>query len=375
MNGNERFFLSCDINLPVTFRIGSLEGSLPESNVCASEIDFTLVNQNPELYCECSLYIDGAKFGLPIRTRLESSGLPICWNELITLNTKYRDLTAHAQLAITVWDMSSSTHEGLVGGATVLLFNRKKSLKTGKQKLRLWPGKEADGSFPSTTPGKVPRQERSELERLEKLINKYERGKIQRIDWLDIHTFKAIEKIKEKESETSHMSLLVDFCSFEHRVVFQESVINFFTHSPVTSTNELVTVWDPEVGTQNPSELKQLKLARSLARGIIDRDLKPSHIERRSIQRILKYPPTRTLSGDERQLLWKFRFSLMSEKKALTKFLRCVEWSDVQEAKQAIDLMGKWHTIDVTDALGLLSPVFESEEVNICISTPLIQSI
>lgn len=50
----------------------------------------------------------------------------------------------------------------------------------------------------------------------------------------------------------------------------------------------------------------------------------------RSIQRILKYPPTRTLSGDERQLLWKFRFSLMSEKRALTKFLRCVEWSDVQ---------------------------------------------
>ena len=50
----------------------------------------------------------------------------------------------------------------------------------------------------------------------------------------------------------------------------------------------------------------------------------------RSIQRILKYPPTRALSGDERQLLWKFRFSLMSEKRALTKFLRCVEWSDVQ---------------------------------------------
>lgn len=50
----------------------------------------------------------------------------------------------------------------------------------------------------------------------------------------------------------------------------------------------------------------------------------------RSIQKILKYPPTWTLSGDERQLLWKFRFSLMSEKRALTKFLRCVEWSDVQ---------------------------------------------
>lgn len=81
----------------------------------------------------------------------------------------------------------------------------------------------------------------------------------------------------------------------------------------------------------------------------------------------------------------------MSEKRALTKFLRCVEWSDVQvsvhlllvgpffvvliffsccmifpcwqEAKQAIQLMYKWEMIDVCDALELLSPLFESEEV------------
>ena len=42
--------------------------------------------------------------------------------------------------------------------------------------------------------------------------------------------------------------------------------------------------------------------------------------------------------------------------------------SFVQEAKQAIDLMGRWETIDVTDALELLSPVFGSEEVSISIS-------
>lgn len=35
----------------------------------------------------------------------------------------------------------------------------------------------------------------------------------------------------------------------------------------------------------------------------------------------------------------------------------------VQEAKQALELMHKWETIDVSDALELLSPVFESEEV------------
>lgn len=41
---------------------------------------------------------------------------------------------------------------------------------------------------------------------------------------------------------------------------------------------------------------------------------------------------------------------------------KCECW--FQEAKQALELMGKWETIDVSDALELLSPVFESEEVN-----------
>ncbi|XP_010269374.1 PREDICTED: phosphatidylinositol 3-kinase, root isoform isoform X2 [Nelumbo nucifera] len=408
MSGNEfRFFLSCDINLPVTFRVERLEGNLPATKSSES-LSCTTEDRRAELYVECVLYIDGAPFGLPTRTRLESTGQPYCWTELITLSTKYRDLTAHSQLTLTVWDVSCGKDEGLIGGATILLFNSKKQLKTGKQKLRLWLGKEADGSFPTTTPGKVPRHERGELERLEKLVNKYERGQVQLIDWLDRLTFKALEKIKERESYntgSSHLYLIIEFCSFEHQVVFQlahflfttlstetrwlyhvylffkitiekcifdiqlvkllikESGANFFSPLPVSSTNEIVTVWDPEVGRINPSEHKQIKLARSLTRGIIDRDLKPSSNERKSIQRILKYPPTRTLSGDERQLLWKFRFSLMSEKRALTKFLRCVEWSDLQEAKQALELMGRWETIDVCDALELLSPVFESEEV------------
>ncbi|KAI7735497.1 hypothetical protein M8C21_017855 [Ambrosia artemisiifolia] len=369
MTGNEfRFFLSCDINLPLTFRIEKLQGNLP-STTSPNPADIgggRVEDKKPELYVECALYIDGAPFGLPMRTRLESSGPPFCWGELITLSTKYRDLTTNSQLAITVWDVSCGKDEGLVGGATIHLFNAKKQLKTGKHKLRLWQGKEADGSIHSTTPGKVPKGERGELERLEKLVNKYERGLIQRVDWLDRLAFKAMEKIKDVEKSkngSSHLYVLVDFCSFEHRVVMQESGPNLLIPASITSTNELVTVWDPEVGKINPSEHKQLKLARSLNRGIIDRDLKPSSTERKSIQRILKYPPTRTLSGDERQLLWKFRFSLMSEKRALTKFLRCVEWSDVQEAKQAIELMGRWEMIDVCDALELLSPVFESEEV------------
>jgi hypothetical protein len=60
-------------------------------------------------------------------------------------------------------------------------------------------------------------------------------------------------------------------------------------------------------------------------------------LARREIQRVLKHPPTRSLSGEERQLLWRFRFYLMSEKRALTKFLRCVDWSDAQVNPQVFD--------------------------------------
>ncbi|CAL5361655.1 unnamed protein product [Camellia sinensis] len=70
----------------------------------------------------------------------------------------------------------------------------------GRHKLRLWPSKEADGSIQTTTPGKVPKEECGELERLEKLVNKYETGQIQRVDWMDRLVFKAMDKIKERES-------------------------------------------------------------------------------------------------------------------------------------------------------------------------------
>lgn len=365
MSGNEfRFFLSCDINSPVAYQVDKLEGKLFTKSF--SEGENCIENLTPELYVECALYIDGASFGLPTRTRLEPTGKPNCLNEFSELSAKYRDLTADAQLAFTVWDVSSLKQDVVIGGATFCLFNSKKQLKTGQQKLRLWPGRKADGSVPTTTPGKVPKSERGEIERLEKLVNKYERGQIPRIEWLDELAFRAIEKIKERESRcigTSHLHLIVHLVPFEHQVAFQDLGANYLTPSPISSTNELVTVWDPEVGRPNPSENKQVKLARSLTRGVIDRDLKPSSNERKELLKILKYPPTRTLRGDERQLLWKFRFSLVSEKRALTKFLRCVEWSDAQEAKQALDLMRRWAPIDTADALELLSPVFKSEDV------------
>ena len=55
-------------------------------------------------------------------------------------------------------------------------------------------------------------------------MNKYERGQIQHVEWLDRLAFKTIDKIKERENSkngNSNLYLVVEFCGFEHRVVFQ----------------------------------------------------------------------------------------------------------------------------------------------------------
>jgi phosphatidylinositol 3-kinase len=85
----------------------------------------------------------------------------------------------------------------------------------------------------------------------------------------------------------------------------------------------------------NPADVKAQKLARGLTRGVIDKDLKPGTEERKRIATILREPPNRPLTIEQKGLLWRFRFSLMSNRSALTRFLKSVDWGDATEAKQA----------------------------------------
>ena len=76
-------------------------------------------------------------------------------------------------------------------------------------------------------------------------------------------------------------------------------------------------------------------------------------------------PPTASLSAVDKDLLWKFRFSLFRSPRSLTKFLKCVTWSDPVEAKQAVEkLLPLWgQDVGVDDALELLGPGFSHPQV------------
>lgn len=92
------------------------------------------------------------------------------------------------------------------------------------------------------------------------------------------------------------------------------------------------------MGRENPAELKAQKLSRSMTRGVIDKDLKPNVEETARIEAILRLPPNRALSPDDRELLWRLRYSQIPSKRALTKFLKCVDWGDLQEAREAAEV-------------------------------------
>ena len=79
---------------------------------------------------------------------------------------------------------------------------------------------------------------------------------------------------------------------------------------------------------------------------------------RNRLTSILSYPTTQPLTSEEQDLLWRFRYYLAGNQKALCKFVKCVNWAAELEANPAMELISKWAPMDVEDALELLGPNF-----------------
>ncbi|KAG0189301.1 Phosphatidylinositol (PI) 3-kinase [Apophysomyces sp. BC1034] len=215
--------------------------------------------------------------------------------------------------------------------------------------------------------------------------------------------FRQIEKIHKNTSQQStELALYVDLPKFDFPVVFgemdlpQEYVLPDptaqLTGQPPQQTNaaianamnqpmhadmrdetrnihptEAVThyslILDPDIDRENPVESKHRRLVRSHRNGPLDRDLKPNPKIRDDLNSIMSYPPTQMLTAEEKDLVWKFRFYLTRDKRALTKFLKCVVWTDPTEVRQSVDILPLWVDIDVDDALELLGKEFENRAV------------
>ena len=265
-------------------------------------------------------------------------------------------------------------------------------------------------------------EESAEIDRMERLLKQQEMGEIGRVEWLDQLVFRGFEKrtataaaaslkqlqfqhqlnTKEKKSYSvderpgaSRFVLHVELPMFDNPVVFSDHEYNpppisnlmpamsvsqsniqmkpapdlqygpGIGGSPECGAGRLIRVFDPEVGQKdNPAETKHRRLVRSQHRnGPMDRDLKPNAIVRDELNAILNSPPTYALTADHKDLIWKFRYHLTREKRWLTKFVKSVAWDDPTESKQATQILGRWTSIDVDDALELLGPSFTNQAV------------
>jgi hypothetical protein len=113
---------------------------------------------------------------------------------------------------------------------------------------------------------------------------------------------------------------------------------------------------DYENENDSPIDDKYRTLAHDLLRGLVDPALKPDRIQRDKLAAIIA-SPSHHPSREEKDLLWRFRFSLVDNRKALTKFLLAVDWTVETEVVQAAELLEQWRKrspIEVTDALKLL---------------------
>lgn len=54
----------------------------------------------------------------------------------------------------------------------------------------------------------------------------------------------------------------------------------------------------------------------------------------------------------------RYRFYLTRDKRALTKVMRATDWTNQAEARQAMEVMEQWETIEIEDALELLGKDF-----------------
>ncbi|XP_073926015.1 phosphatidylinositol 3-kinase catalytic subunit type 3 isoform X6 [Castor canadensis] len=368
------YIYSCDLDINVQLKIGSLEGKREQKSYKAVLEDpmlkFSGLYQETcsDLYVTCQVFAEGKPLALPVRTSYKAFSTRWNWNEWLKLPVKYPDLPRNAQVALTIWDVYGPGKAVPVGGTTVSLFGKYGMFRQGMHDLKVWPNVEADGSEPTKTPGRTSSTlSEDQMSRLAKLTKAHRQGHMVKVDWLDRLTFREIEMINESEKRSSNfMYLMVEFrcvkCDDkEYGIVYYEK--DGDESSPILTSFELVKVPDPQMSMENLVESKHHKLARSLRSGPSDHDLKPNAATRDQLNIIVSYPPTKQLTYEEQDLVWKFRYYLTNQEKALTKFLKCVNWDLPQEAKQALELLGKWKPMDVEDSLELLSSHFTNPTV------------
>lgn len=324
------------------------------------------------------------------------------------LPAKYCDLSSDATVTIRLTASLGPRCSCVLGSATLLLFSDAPTLHSAKRKLcaalegRIGAGcartrglssahLDAANDEPAAEICQASSVADADTARLEALTARHEAVTAQtdmELDWLNRPTYARIEQQQHALNRRFERHFIsVQMPEFEYAVHFHERAeplplplrqlaeqllaargkgVDAQKLDPPSGAwsglhgTPIVLVSDLEQHRKNPALVKHHKLARSLVSAGFAKELKPDAEERRRLGTLVQYPPTKRLREDERELMWKFRYSLTAEKRALTKLLKCVDWADSREVYHARQLLQHWVPVDVQDLLELLGNAFVS---------------
>jgi phosphatidylinositol 3-kinase len=297
----------------------------------------------------------------------------------------------------------------VLGGTAIPLFNRHDVLKTGERKLLLTPGREGDGAPYTRTSTPYKRGPARGLDRLHSMLHRYDNRDLPSVRWLDNLTLRRVERLEQRSasgqddggttgvfdfppppSQTSTsgtgvaaassalaasaasggeadggapaMHLAVELPRFPFAVVHRSKA--YFRRAPETlpprdDPQRVIEVIDPDPPENQNPVAEWLSKLRRTANPEMARQLKPSPAERKKLHDII-HSPARQLDSDQRELLWTYRYSILSDRLALTKFLRATDWENQNEMREALSLVPQWAKVDAADALELLGEEFRA---------------
>jgi hypothetical protein len=302
-------------------------------------------------------------------------------HEKIEFPIKIKDLSIHATLGFSIYDMNKIENNGLVASTTLNIFDSKRRLRQGVFDLYLWNNIQRDLTFKCTTPGLPP--DDYFAEKINALL-----AKIDERSEYDMMTHFAIKRqLHQYYIDSKSAFLEVSLPLFDYTILYDEniysSVKNGITYPPYLqdqykqyyksefastvhyadisrkisiekgaeiSKIGLIRVYDPVIQKKgnfkerkerdNPILEKYYILTRTNDDNI-SRGLNIDAATQKEILQIIEQPDFTSLSKKEESLLWKYRYPIKNDKeykKAVVQFLRSVNWDNDKEANEA---MGK----------------------------------
>uniref|UniRef100_A0A915PPY9 Phosphatidylinositol 3-kinase catalytic subunit type 3 n=1 Tax=Setaria digitata TaxID=48799 RepID=A0A915PPY9_9BILA len=355
---------SCDLEENVQLRIGSLEGSM-----ALLDKSHRVVGGN--FFVTASVILVRCYFW----SNYEA------WNKI--------ELSLDSFIHACLWDVSETLEPRFIAHSSVSLFSKRGVFRSGTIALKMEVATKPDDFLRPPLPSKHPSTlyglsfndidnfieqilcvlreffaftKHTGVDRLQKLTKEYGEKLIEHVDWLDRLTFPRIEQIKkEREIEQRCLYLIIEMV----RVVYGDSTysIVYYEKEDEIEARIFHSSIDPEIDMENICELKHHMMTRTSRVGVIERELKPNASARDLLEKIIHLPPMHTINTEERDLIWKFRYYLRNNRKALLKFVRAVAWNKHEEAAYALILVKEWSPLEASDALELLSPTFRNIEL------------